>query len=124
MRSAGGRLLPQLPRAAIIVLLGDAVSAFGQGMSLPFLLIYLHEVRGISMAVAGLVLATVELASFIGNPLGGWLSDPIGPRATLLASSMCSAAGVAIFAWATSAQLAFVGRCAAGNRQRGRLAGV
>src|SRR5512142_2227021 len=73
--ASGPRLIPQLPRAATIILTGDAISALGQGMTLPFLLIYLHQVRGIDMAVAGLVLSTVALASFVGNPLGGWLSD-------------------------------------------------
>jgi MFS family permease len=103
-----GRLIPQLPQAAKVVLLGDALSALGQGMSLPFLLIYLHEVRGIDLSTAGLVLATVALASFVGNPLGGWLSDPLGPRATLLLSLMISAVGVATFAWAYDAPVAFL----------------
>lgn len=106
--ASGVRLIPQLPRAAVIVLVGDAVSALGQGMSLPFLLIYLSEVRGISLSVAGLVLSTVALASFVGNPLGGWLSDPLGPRVTLLAGQLCAAAGTATFAWADTAAVAFV----------------
>ena len=111
MGNSGGtdvRLIPQLPRAAIIVLLGDAVSALGQGMSLPFLLIYLNQVRGIDMAVAGLVLSMVALASFVGNPLGGWLSDHVGSRAALLISLVSSAAGAATFAWATDAPIAFL----------------
>lgn len=106
--SAGAGLIPRLPRAAIIVLIGDAISALGQGMVLPFLLVYLHQVRGINIALAGLVLSTIALASFIGNPLGGWLSDPVGPRTTLIASLACSAVGVGIFAWATQPPLAFL----------------
>jgi MFS family permease len=102
------RLIPELPSAAKVVLVGDALSALGQGMSLPFLLIYLHQVRGIDLSTAGLVLATVALASFVGNPLGGWLSDPFGPRAALLLSLMISAAGVATFAWAYDAPVAFL----------------
>jgi MFS family permease len=102
------RLIPQLPRGAKVVLLGDAVSALGQGMSLPFLLLYLHEVRGIDLATAGLVLSTVALASFIGNPIGGWLSDPLGPRTALLISLVFSAVGVATFALAEASPLAFL----------------
>ena len=53
--SVGAGLFPRLPSAAKVVLLGDAVSALGQGMSLPFLLIYLHEVLRLDMSTAGLV---------------------------------------------------------------------
>lgn len=101
-------LVPRLPRPAWIVLLGDTVSALGQGMSLPFLLVYLHEVRGIDLSIAGLVLSTVALASFVGNPLGGWLSDPVGPRVTLVISLVISAIGVGTLAVAATATLAFV----------------
>lgn len=106
--NSGSGLLPRLPRAAVVVLIGDAISALGQGMSLPFLLVYLTQVRGISVAVAGLVLSTIAVASFIGNPLGGWLSDPLGPRRILIASQVCSAAGVGMFAWATEPPMAFL----------------
>jgi MFS family permease len=77
-------------------------------MSLPFLLIYLTEVRAISLTTAGLVLSTVALASFIGNPLGGWLSDPLGPRTALMISLVLSAVGVASFAVTTRPVHAFV----------------
>jgi MFS family permease len=102
------RLIPQLPRTAKIVLLGDAVSALGQGMSLPFLVIYLHDVRGITLSTAGLVLSTVALASFVGNPIGGWISDHLGSRTALLISLVVSAVGVATFALAAAAPLAFL----------------
>jgi MFS family permease len=101
-------LIPQLPRAAKIVLLGDAVSALGQGMSLPFLLVYLHQVRGIDLSTVGLVLSTVALVSFAGSPLGGWLSDPLGPRTTLVISLVTSAVGTGMFAGAEQAPLAFL----------------
>lgn len=102
------RFIPRLPRTAFIVLLGDAVSWFGQGMSLPYLLFYLHQARGIDLSIAGLVMSTVALGSFIGNPVGGWLSDIFGPRAVLGAGVLCSAAGAGTFAGATSATVAFL----------------
>jgi MFS family permease len=106
--TSGPGLIPRFPAAVWTVLVGDAVSAFGQGMSLPFLVIYLHDVRGIDLSTAGLVLSTVALVSFIGNPVGGWLSDPLGPRTTLMFSLACCAVGVAMFAPVTSAPPAFV----------------
>lgn len=66
MGAGGRRLVPALGRDAWIVLGGDALSGIGTGLTLPFLLIYLHQVRGIDLSVAGLVVATVALASFAG----------------------------------------------------------
>jgi MFS family permease len=41
-------LVPRLPRLAWLVLGGDALSAAGSGLTLPFLLVYLHQARGIT----------------------------------------------------------------------------
>ena len=60
------------------------------------------------MSTAGLILATVALASFVGNPLGGWLSDLGGPRAALLFGLLSSAVGVGTFAYAKDAPTAFL----------------
>jgi hypothetical protein len=45
----------------VILLLqaGNAVNFFGYGLIIPFEIIYLHQIRGFSMATAGLVLATI-----------------------------------------------------------------
>ncbi len=87
------RLLPELPRAAWTVLAGDFISSVGTGLTLPFLLVYLHSVRGIPLGEAGLVLSTVAVASAIGNPLGGWLSDHVGCRASIAAGLIIAAIG-------------------------------
>jgi MFS family permease len=85
--------MPTLPRRAWLVLGGDALSAIGTGMTLPFLVIYLHNVRGISLGVSGAAVSTVALAGFIGNPLGGWMADRVGPRPAVVAGLVVSAAG-------------------------------
>jgi len=87
------RLVPPLPRTAWVVLSGDALSAVGSGLTLPFFLVYLSRIRGIEVELAGLALATVALAGFAGNPLGGWLSDRIGSRRTLIGGLLVAAAG-------------------------------
>ncbi len=92
--------LPELPRDGWILLAGDAVSAVGSGLTLPFLLVYLHHVRGLGLGEAGLALSVVALAGFAGNPVGGSLVDRIGGRAALLVGLGFAAAG--------SAWLAFV----------------
>jgi len=76
-----------------VVLGGDTLSAVGSGLTLPFFLINLSRVRDLDVAVAGLALATVALAGFAGNPVGGWLTDRAGPRRALVCGSVVSAAG-------------------------------
>lgn len=102
------RLVPHLPRAAATILIGDAVSALGTGMTLPFMLVYLHQVRGIDIATAGLALSTIAVVSFIGNPAGGWLSDRLGPRTALTIALVLSATGVAALGWAAGVPVAFL----------------
>lgn len=87
------RLLPALPPTAWLVLSGDALSAVGSGLTLPFFLVYLSRIRGFEVGLAGLALATVALTGFAGNPLGGWLSDRIGSRRTLIGGLIVAAAG-------------------------------
>ena len=53
------------------------MNAFGNGLVVPFLLIYLHNERGIGLGVAGLILATNAAVSLISGPIGG---DPRRPR--------------------------------------------
>jgi MFS family permease len=86
-------LVPELPRAAWVVLGGHALSAVGTGLTLPFFLVYLHAVRGIDLRLAGLILATIPFASLVGNPVGGALADWIGPRNTVVLGLMTSAVG-------------------------------
>src|SRR5579884_217698 len=100
-------LVPRLPRAAWIVLGGDLLSAIGTGLTMPFFVVYLHRVRGIDVAVAGLALATLALASFAGNVIGGALADRAGARRALMLGLAASAAGSAWIAFVTSSAAAF-----------------
>jgi hypothetical protein len=64
-------LMRELPGGAWTLLAGDVISAVGSGMTLPFLLVYLHDVRGLGIGAAGLAVSAVALAGFAGNPIGG-----------------------------------------------------
>src|SRR5262249_27458560 len=86
-------LLPRLPRPAWVVLGADFASQVGSGLTLPCLLVYAHQVRGLSYGTAGLVVSMVAVASLAGNPLGGALSDRWTPRRTLMAGLVIAAAG-------------------------------
>jgi MFS family permease len=86
MRSYLRSLDPQLPREVYVLETGALVNAFGNGVVIPFLLIYLHNVRGIPFGLAGLAAAEQSAAALASGFLAGTLSDRVGPKRVLLAS--------------------------------------
>jgi MFS family permease len=89
-------LNPRLPRDIWVLQLGGLANAFGNGIMLPFLIIYLHNVRGIALGIAGLVAATNSVCGFISGFAAGSLSDRIGPRRVLI-GALCLMAVVTAF---------------------------
>lgn len=93
-------------------LLGTVVlQTVGRGLTLPFTVIYLHEVRGISLDVAGALMAGLAVVALAVTGPGGALTDRIGGRPVLLAGSVAQLIGCIVLAYATSpvtAGLAFV----------------
>jgi MFS family permease len=77
---------PRLPRDVYVLELGALVNAFGNGVVLPFLLIYLHNVRGIPFGLAGSAAAAQSATALGSGFLGGTLSDRLGPKRVLLGS--------------------------------------
>jgi predicted MFS family arabinose efflux permease len=88
---------PRLPRPVWILSLGGLANAVGNGLAFPFLVIYLHNVRGISLGTAGLVLATIGAVSLLAGPAVGVVVDRIGGRATLAVALVLLAVGFASF---------------------------
>jgi MFS family permease len=87
-------IIPKLPRNAWIILGGDAVSAFGNGLVLPFLIIYFNQVRDIPLGVSALALSMVGVMGFVGSPLSGMLVDKIGSRRALFVSLSVNVAAI------------------------------
>jgi MFS family permease len=75
---------PRLPQDVYVLELGALVNAFGNGVVLPFLLIYLHNVRGIPFGLAGSAAAVQSAVALASGFLGGTLSDRVGPKRVLL----------------------------------------
>jgi len=75
---------PQLPRDVYVLEAGALVNSFGNGVVLPFLLIYLHNVRGIPFGLAGLAAAEQSAAALASGFLAGTLTDRIGAKRVLL----------------------------------------
>ena len=107
-------LNPHLPRSVQLLQLGGLVSAFGNGLLIPFLFLYLHNVRGIGLGVAGLIVATNALVSLVAGPISGPLVDRYGGRGVLSLALVINTVGFASFAlvhvpWQGFAAAAVVG---------------
>lgn len=105
---------PKLPRSVWTMEAGGLANAFGNGVAYPFTVIYLHNVRGFSLGIAGLVLATNAMVGLGAGPLAGIVVDRIGGRLTLAASLVLLAVGFGAFPWVTKPWHAFVASAVAG----------
>jgi MFS family permease len=84
---------PELPRSVWTLELGTFVNFFGSGIAFPFLLIYLHNVRGFGLGTAGLVVATLGIVGIVAGPAAGPLIDRFGGRLTLGVALLVAALG-------------------------------
>src|SRR5918994_621101 len=117
MRAFLRSLNPRLPKAVQFLQVGGLMNAFGNGLVIPFLLIYLHNERGIGLGVAGLVLATNAAVSLVAGPVGGALVDRVGGKAMLTVALGFLTAGFLGYAFVESAWqgLATIAVTAIGN---------
>jgi MFS family permease len=86
-------LNPQLPRPVWLIEAGGIANALGNGIVIPFLVIYLHDVRHFGLGISGVVVAFLLGIGIVGSPLAGRVVDRIGARTTLMASLALLAAG-------------------------------
>ena len=98
MREYLRSLNPDLPRPVWILQVGGLTNAFGNGIVLPFLIIYLHNVRGISLALAGLAAATQSATALASGLAAGTLSDRVGPKRVLIAALVVMTIAFALMA--------------------------
>jgi predicted MFS family arabinose efflux permease len=89
---------PRLPRSVWILNTGGLMNAFGTGIAYPFILIYLHNVRGFSLGVSGLIVAASGAAGILAGPAIGVVVDKIGGRLTLSGALVLQAIGWGSFA--------------------------
>lgn len=87
---------PPLPPTVRRIFFGFAFSALGSGLTMPFLYVYLAEVRGIATATVGLIFAWMGLVGLAASPLSGTLIDRVGPRRVMLIGLVVEAGAVAL----------------------------
>src|SRR5215469_9711812 len=96
----------KLPRSVWLLSAARAIASLGTGLTLPLTLIYLHQARGIPLAVTGDLFALAAVAGLAAMPLTGVALDRLGARPVLLAVSLGQALGAAGLAWAHDAATA------------------
>ncbi|MEU5586310.1 MFS transporter [Streptomyces chrestomyceticus] len=73
--------------------LGNALSAFGNGFTVPYLYVYVAKVRDLGAGTAGLVLMTLAFAALLVLPFTGWAIDRRGPLPVAVVGAVTSAVG-------------------------------
>ncbi|WP_254409489.1 MFS transporter [Streptomyces sp. AC495_CC817] len=78
-----------------------AIQTFGRGMTLPFTIIYLHEVRGFDLGISGALMSLIAVTGLVVTGPGGTLIDRFGARRVLIAGILSMIAGCTLLAFAT-----------------------
>lgn len=96
---------------------GNALSAFGLGFTVPYLYVYVAQVRGLGAMTAGLVLAVFAVAALIVLPFAGRAIVRRGPLPVLLAALVTAALGALSLGLASSAATVLLSAAALGAGQ-------
>ncbi|MDQ0794961.1 MFS family permease [Streptomyces sp. B1I3] len=81
---------------------GSALSAFGLGFTVPYLYVYVAQVRDLGAGTAGVVLAVFAVAALAVLPFTGRAIDRRGPLPVLVTAAAAAAAGAAALGVASS----------------------
>ena len=103
-----------LSRQIWLVEIGVFLNMLGYGAVLPFEIIYLHNGRGFSLSVAGLIIGVVTGAAIVVAPVAGPLIDRFGARTLTAGAGVALAAGYAGLAFAHIPVEAFAAAALAG----------
>ncbi len=96
---------------------GNALSAFGLGFTVPYLYVYVAQVRGLGAMTAGLVLAVFAVAALIVLPFAGRAIVRRGPLPVLLAALVLAALGALSLGLAGNAVAVLLSAAALGAGQ-------
>lgn len=96
---------------------GNALSAFGLGFTVPYLYVYVAQVRGLGAMTAGMVLTVFAVAALIVLPFAGRAIVRRGPLPVLLAALVTAALGALSLGLAGSATAVLLSAAALGAGQ-------
>jgi MFS family permease len=112
-------LSPQLPRSVWLLEAGGVANSLGNGIVIPFVIIYLHEVRHFGLGTCGLVVGALFGVGLVAGPACGRIADRIGARETLMGSLAFLAAGYGAFPFVHHPWEAFALAAVAGTGNAG-----
>ncbi|MEV8353654.1 MFS transporter [Streptomyces niveus] len=72
---------------------GNALSAFGLGFTVPYLYVYVAQVRDLGASTAGAVLAVFAMAALVALPFTGRVIDRRGPLPVVVGGAVLAAVG-------------------------------
>lgn len=108
-RSGALAFWSDLPRDGRWLLSTVVVQFFGRGLTLPFTIIYLHEVRGFSLGLSGTLMGLIAVVGLLVTGPAGALVDRYGARRVMLVGLFFAVAGYAVLAFATVPAVAALG---------------
>jgi MFS family permease len=79
-------VLRETPALTRRLLFGNFLSSLGSGLTLPLLIVYLHEVRGFSLLTAALVVSWMSIFGLVATGPVGAAIDRVGPKPVM---SLC-----------------------------------
>ena len=98
----------ELPTAGRWLLSTVAIQTLGRGLTLPFTIIYLHEVRGFELGLSGTLMALIAVVALLVTMPSGTLTDRYGARVMILIGTVSMMAGNVVLAYATEPAVAAV----------------
>jgi MFS family permease len=113
-RALGARISFGLSRELWLIEAGVFLNMLGYGAVLPFEIIYLHNGRGFSLGVAGLVVGAITGVAVVVSPTAGQLIDRFGARLTAIGAGVALAAGYGGLAFVHTPAEAFAAAACAG----------
>ncbi|MFC7221492.1 MFS transporter [Streptomyces polyrhachis] len=87
---------------------GNALSAFGNGFTVPYTFLYVSQVRGLGSTTAGIALAGFAVAALLVLPFTGRFIDQRGPLPVAIAGALAASAGSMALGLASTTQLVLV----------------
>jgi MFS family permease len=108
-RSGALEFWSELPRDGRWLLSTVVVQFFGRGLTLPFTIIYLHEVRGFSLGLSGTLMGLIAVVGLLVTGPAGALVDRYGARRVMLTGLFFAVAGYSVLAFATVPAVAALG---------------
>jgi MFS family permease len=95
-----------LPREGRLLLSIVVFEFLGTGLVLPFVVVYLHEVRGFALGDVGLLIGLGPLIGFLVVGPGGAAIDTYGARRVMIGANVALVAADVVLAFATTLPLA------------------